>query len=105
MREAIAGHAGAAERQIVLIGSLAHRLPAWAPLVAALAEVPVRRCAALEPVASGAALLAAVRAGAVPAEIVLPSESVGPADAPGLSAAHRLFLDAVEANTPTEGAP
>jgi xylulokinase len=105
MREAIAGHAGAAEREVVLIGSLAHRLPAWAPLVAALGGVPVRRCAAREPVASGAALLAAVRAGAVPAEVVLPSESVEPADAPGLGAAHRRFLDAVEANTPTEGAP
>ena len=105
MREAIARHAGAAEREIVLVGSLAHRLPAWAPLVAALGEVPVRRCAAQEPVASGAALLAAVRTGILPPEVALPSESVESAVAPGLRAAHRRFLDAVEANNPTEGAP
>ena len=107
MREAIAGHAAAPERQIVLIGSLAHRHPRMgAARRRARQRCPVRRCTALEPVASGAALLAAVRAGAVPADAVLAvrirrARSTHPAS----RTAHRRFLDAVEANIPTEGAP
>jgi xylulokinase len=104
MRDTIARHAGAAEQHVVLLGSLAHRIPAWAPLTAALAGVPVSRCTAGEPVASGAALLAGARSEVLAADVALDRESVSPIEAPGLDAARRRFLDAVEAIT-TEGAP
>lgn len=94
MRETADELAGSASSSLVVLGSLAHRIPAWAPL-AATAGIPTRVAETAEPVAVGAALLAAVRAGAASAELTLAATAVVPARAPGLEDAHRRFLDAV----------
>jgi xylulokinase len=105
MRAAIAGHAGRTADAVTLLGSLTDRIPAWAPLSAATAAVPVRRCATAEPGAAGAALLAAVRAGRAPESVALDTASVVPAVADGLDEAYRRFLDAalVRHPDPSEG--
>lgn len=94
MREAIDALAGSPATRITLLGSLADRIPAWAPLTAA-AGVPTSQTADAEPVAAGAALLAAVRAGAASPELSLARHEVTPASAPDLDHAYRRFLETV----------
>lgn len=94
MREAIDALAGSTATEITLLGSLADRIPAWAPLTAT-AGVPTSITAAAEPVAAGAALLAAVRAGAASAHLSLTRHDVAPASAPDLDHAYRRFLETV----------
>lgn len=94
MREAIDALAGSTATEITLLGSLADRIPAWAPLTAT-ARVPTFTTAAAEPVAAGAALLAAVRAGAASAHLSLARHDVTPASAPDLDHAYRRFLETV----------
>lgn len=106
MREAAGRHAGISADRMVLLGSLAARIRVWAPLTAAAAArtpsgprgVAVARCATREPVAAGAALLAAVREGLAPADVALPVAEVAPTPAPGLHAAYERFVSA--ATTP-----
>lgn len=105
MREAAGRHAGIPADRVILLGSLAARIPVWAPLTAAAAVrtpdgprgVPVARCATREPVAAGAALLAAVREGLAPADVALPVAEVAPASAPGLHVAYERFVSAATA--------
>ena len=94
MRESADALAGMPTRALTLLGSLAERIPAWAPL-AATSGVPTRRSTVTEPVAAGAALLAAVREHAASPDLALPSVPVEAADAPGLAEARRHFLVAV----------
>ena len=94
MREAIDALTGAPATRITLLGSLADRIPAWAPLTAA-AGVPTSQTADAEPVAAGAALLAAVRAGAASPQLSLARHAVTPASAPDLDHAYRRFLETV----------
>lgn len=94
MRETIDAHAGSASTDLTLLGSLADRFPSWAPL-AATAGIPTRRTTCDEPVAAGAALLAAVRAGAASPDLTLERTDVAPATAPGLDDAYRRFLETV----------
>lgn len=106
MREAADALAGSATASVVVLGSLAHRVPAWAPLAAASAPAAVRLAAIDEPVAVGAALLAAVRTAVAPATVALPAEPVVPAFARGLDDAYRRFRAfAAEAvsDDPSEG--
>jgi xylulokinase len=91
MREVSDTHAGSPATAIAVLGSLARRIPAWVPLTAT-AGLPTRRIIPAEPVAAGAALLAAVRAGEASADLMLPGEDVEPARAPGLDDAYRRFL-------------
>ncbi|MDQ7876393.1 FGGY family carbohydrate kinase [Microbacterium sp. QXD-8] len=93
MRETIDALAGSPARDVTVLGSLADRIPAWAPLTAA-AGTPAFRAATTEPVAAGAALLAAVRAGAASDTVSLAREAVAPAQAPHLDHAYRRFLHA-----------
>ena len=62
MRSTLLQHGARAER-LVLVGEPARRNPVWAGLIAALAEHPVTILDSPAPVAAGAAVLAAVRAG------------------------------------------
>lgn len=94
MRETIDDLAGSRATEVTLLGSLAERIPAWAPLTAT-GGVATFRAAAAEPVAAGAALLAAVRAGAASPRVSLARDSVAPASAPDFDHAYRRFLDAV----------
>ncbi|NLP86124.1 carbohydrate kinase [Microbacterium sp. CFH 90308] len=94
MREAIEIHAGSAATDLTLLGSLADRIPSWAPL-AATAGIPTRRTTTDEPVAAGAALLSAVRAGAASPDLTLERTDVAPATAAGLDDAYRRFLETV----------
>ncbi|MFD5214030.1 FGGY family carbohydrate kinase [Microbacterium sp. NPDC058345] len=98
MRETADRLAGSPSTSLVLLGSLAHRLRAW-PALAAAAGVPTRLTHAREPVAAGAALLAAVRENAVSEDATLGAQPVAPAVAPGLDDAHRRFLAAVRDST------
>ena len=91
MREVSDAHAGSPATAIAVLGSLARRIPAWVPLTAT-AGLPTRRIIPAEPVAAGAALLAAVRAGEASAGLILPGEDVEPAPSPGLDDAYRRFL-------------
>lgn len=91
MREVSDAHAGSPATTVAVLGSLARRIPAWVPLTAT-AGLPTRRLSPAEPVATGAALLAAVRAGEASADLMLPGEDVEPAHAPGLDDAYRRFL-------------
>ncbi len=91
MREVSDAHAGSPASAIAVLGSLARRIPAWVPLTAT-AALPTRRIIPAEPVAAGAALLAAVRAGEASADLMLPGEDLEPAHAPGLDDAYRRFL-------------
>jgi xylulokinase len=100
MREAVDAAAGSPATDLTLVGSLAETVPAWAPLAAA-AGIRTRTTTSGEPVAAGAALLAAVRAGAASPDLMLACRDVAPAAAPGLDDAYRRFLDTVL----TEGAP
>jgi xylulokinase len=93
MRETIDALVGSPARDVTVLGSLADRIPAWAPLIAA-AGIPAFRTATTEPVAAGAALLAAVRAGEASATVSLAREAVAPAQAPHLDHAYRRFLEA-----------
>jgi xylulokinase len=90
MRELSDAHAGSPATAIAVLGSLTHLIPAWVPLTAT-AGLPTRRIIPAEPVAAGAALLAAVRAGEASADLILPGEDVEPAHAPGLDDAYRRF--------------
>ena len=74
--EAVAGGTGAAEVTMLGAGSLP---PLWPRLKAAVLPVPVRWARVDEPVAAGAALLAAARTGMV-ADPVLPAEPLGAPD-------------------------
>ena len=94
MRETIDAHAGSLSTDLTLLGSLADRIPSWAPL-AATAGIPTHRTTTDEPVAAGAALLAAVRVGAASSDLTLERTDVAPATAPGLDDAYRRFLDTV----------
>lgn len=94
MRETADDLAGAPCTSLVLLGSLAHRIPAWPALVAA-ALVPTRLATAAEPVAVGAALLAAVREQHASPDTTLATHAVAPPAAPGLDEAHDRFLAAV----------
>ncbi len=101
MRESADALAGSPAQSLTVLGSLAERLPVWAPLAAA-AGTPTRRCTAAEPVAAGAALLAAVRAGAVPPHAVVPGEPVPALHSDGLDAAYARFIAAAR-NGITQG--
>lgn len=113
MREAAGRHAGIPADRVILLGSLAARIPVWAPLTAAAAArtpdrprgVAVARCATREPVAAGAALLAAVREGLAPADVALPVAEVAPASAPGLHDAYERFGSAATATAIRASAP
>jgi xylulokinase len=94
VREVIDALSGSPARQVTLLGSLANRIPAWAPLTAT-AGVPTFATASAEPVAAGAALLGAVRAGAASAQLSLARQDVTPASAPDLDHAYRRFLETV----------
>ncbi|QEW01891.1 FGGY family carbohydrate kinase [Microbacterium lushaniae] len=94
MRETADDLAGSPAADVTVLGSLAARVPAWAPLVAA-AGVPTHLCMLEEPVAAAAALLAAVRAGAASGALTLPRRPVAAAGAPGMRDAYRRFLTAV----------
>lgn len=97
MRSAMQQHSGIAANHVVLIGSLADRIPAWAPLVGASDVATgqggtVRRRGTQEPVATAAALLAAVRAELAADTIVLDTTEVTPSVAEGLDKAYDRFL-------------
>ncbi|MCK6066504.1 MULTISPECIES: FGGY family carbohydrate kinase [Microbacterium] len=94
MRETADELAGDTSTDVTVLGSLADRVPAWAPLVAATG-VTTHRSALHEPVAAAAALLSAVRAGAASDSLALPRRPVAAARAPGLTDAYRRFLAAV----------
>jgi xylulokinase len=94
MRETADALAGSPATGIAVLGSLAERIPAWPRLIAA-GGVPTSLAAAGEPVAAGAALLAAVRQGEASAALTLSGATVAPADAPDLDNAYRRFLAAV----------
>ncbi len=99
MREAIGRHAGGADDGAIMLGSLAHRIPVWAPLAAAATGSGLHRCISAEPVATGAALLAAVREGLAAPDATLPTAPVTAAEAPGLADAYHGFLVAVGGET------
>ena len=86
--------AGAAESMVVLGGS-GPLTPAWLAAKAAVLPQPFTRVSAPEPVAVGAALLAAVRAGLVNESASLDRVDVPPVEAPGREPAYRAFLGAV----------
>ncbi|MFE1646647.1 L-fuculokinase [Microbacterium sp. P01] len=92
MRRTVERVTGARADRVVLLGSLTDRIPVWASLTAAMGTTPVRRCTSSEPVAAGAALLAAVRAGLAPEPAVLETEPVVPCRAEGLDAAYDRFV-------------
>ncbi|WP_194420911.1 FGGY-family carbohydrate kinase [Microbacterium abyssi] len=95
MRETADEFAGSPTSVLTVLGSLAERIPIWAPLVAT-AHVPTRISTVDEPVAAGAALLAAVRSGEVAAgAAILPRTAVAPLHAPESDDIHRRFLAAV----------
>jgi xylulokinase len=95
MRETADALAGSPTAALTLIGSIVRRVPVWAPLAAA-SGVPTTVCAADEPVAAGAALLAAVRSGHSSADIsILPLDDVVAVGDPALEDAHRRFLATV----------
>lgn len=95
MRDTADSLAGSATTNVTVIGSLAGLVPAWGPLVAA-AGTHTATCANDEPVASGAALLAAVRAGAAsPEASILPLASVTPISRGSFDHTYRRFLSAV----------
>ncbi|WP_309104251.1 FGGY family carbohydrate kinase [Microbacterium sp.] len=96
MRESADTLAGAPSTHLTVLGSLAERIPSWAPLIAA-SGVSASLCSISEPVAAGAALLAGVRAEVIPADIVLPRAAVTPAGDAGFEDIHRRFLAAVSA--------
>lgn len=73
-RELTASGAG----RLTLIGEVLHRTPLWAHLKATLADGPTVLVEAREPVATGAALLALVRADAAPPDACLPRVGVAP---------------------------
>lgn len=73
-----AGFAGGAPAEVVVIGEPVRRSATWARTKATLAGCPVRLVTASEPVAAGAALLAAVRSGAASPESRLDSLVVEP---------------------------
>ncbi|MGV2982262.1 FGGY family carbohydrate kinase [Microbacterium sp. AGC85] len=95
MRETADELAGSPTTALAVVGSLTERIPAWAPLIAAT-RVPTSVCADDEPVAAGAALLAAVRAGEAPSDApVLACTKVTPLRAAGFEDTYRRFLTAV----------
>jgi xylulokinase len=94
MRETADLLAGSQATEVTLIGSLAERIPVWAPLTAA-AGVCTRIALTAEPVAAGAAILAAARAGVAPAPS-LSRRQVAPARTAGLDHAYRRFLGIVD---------
>lgn len=94
MRRAMAGHSRRQPDRVVMLGSLAVRIRAWAPLAAAADEADFDRCLAAEPVAAGAALLAAAREGVADDDRPLATTAVTPADAPGIDAAYERFVAA-----------
>jgi xylulokinase len=96
MRETIDALAGDPASEVTLLGSLAERIRAWAPLTAA-AGVPTHVATSGEPVAAGAALLAAVRRGEASPRLSLARARVAPADAPDLDDTYRRFLRTVTA--------
>lgn len=94
MRETADLLAGSRTTEVTVIGSLAERIPVWAPLTAA-AGIATRIAVTAEPVAAGAAILAAARAGVAPA-LPLSHELVTPARTPDLEHAYRRFLAIVD---------
>ncbi|MFS0910755.1 FGGY family carbohydrate kinase [Microbacterium sp. 179-I 3D2 NHS] len=112
MRETLDRRTGAPTRELTVLGSLAQRIPVWAPWTAPT-DAAVFVTTAAEPVAAGAALLAATRAGAASAEVaVLPRDRVVAIDDRDRDVTYRRFLAAVTdastrtaASTRTEGDP
>lgn len=103
MRETADELAGSPTRALTVIGSLTERVPAWAPLIAT-AGVPTSVCSAEEPVAAGAAVLAAVRTDEAPIDArVLSCAKVEPLHAAGFDDTYRRFLAAVMPEVTTEG--
>ncbi|MDQ0643106.1 FGGY family carbohydrate kinase [Microbacterium murale] len=97
MRETADVLAGSPTRALAVLGSLTERIPTWAPLIAA-AGVATSVCTDEEPVAAGAALLAAVRAGEAPRDApTLAYTKVAPLRAAGFEDTYRRFLAAVTA--------
>ncbi|MDP3952667.1 FGGY family carbohydrate kinase [Microbacterium sp.] len=97
IRETADDLAGSPTSSLSVVGSLTERIPAWAPLIAA-AGVPTSVCAEQEPVAAGAALLAAVRAGEARSDApVLECTKVTPSHGAGFEDTYRRFLAAVTA--------
>lgn len=96
MRESADDLAGSPSTGVTVLGSLAERIPSWAPLIAA-SGLSTSLCAVAEPVAAGAALLAGVRAGIVPAGTTLRRAAVAPARDAGFEDIHRRFLAAASA--------
>lgn len=103
MRETADTLAGSPTTTLTLIGSMARRVSIWARLAAPPGGT-TRLSTAEEPVAAGAALLAAVRSGlTAPGTAILPHEPVTPVDDPARDDTYRRFLDAAIAPTPSEG--
>lgn len=103
MRETADLLAGSPTTAVTMIGSLARRIRAWAPLTAASGP-PTAVCTADEPVAAGAALLAAVRAGEAAHETtILARETVAPVDDPARDDTYRRFLAAVATTEAAQG--
>lgn len=95
--------AGSPSTTVTMIGSLARRIPIWAPLTAASGP-PTAMCAAEEPVAAGSALLAAVRASAVdPETTILSREQVAPLNDPVRDDTYRRFRMAIDPAAVSEG--
>lgn len=92
MREAINAVVGPSVGELSLLGSLAARVPAWAPLLASVDGSVIHRGLSVEPVAAGAALFAAVHEQLVDSAARLASVPVLPAFTPGLDAAYDKFL-------------
>jgi xylulokinase len=97
MYEAQRDLAGAADGPLTVLGGGGTDL--WPRLKAAVSPVPVRHVTAVEPVATGAALLAAYRAGLVPEPPALPAVPLGAPD-PAYEAPYRAFVRAARGREP-----
>ena len=91
---------GPRQREIAVLGGAVSANPAWMTIKTDVSTSPLRLVTTAEPVACGAALLAAERAGLVEDAPVLPGRTVTPS-APG--AYDRMFADFVAAATSTSG--
>ncbi|MGF3056332.1 FGGY family carbohydrate kinase [Microbacterium sp. YY-01] len=90
MRDYADDLAGSLSNRLMVLGSLLQRIPAWGPLLAC-SGIPTISTDVHEPVAAGAALLAAVRSGLAPHTAHLPTTDIRPSQAPGLDDAYQRF--------------
>jgi xylulokinase len=98
---------GITPASVRVLGGVGAANQSWLDLKAAVMPEPLTRVAATQPVATGAALLAAVRVGLVNAALVLPDQSTGRRDGPAggsIGAAYDDLFSTFVA-TATEDAP